>query len=1689
MADDRQPRSLVDEIKTAEFVVPTKRDLDEELVLPTVSSLPGAGQEARALVAAALQELEATAGDDSRKGRIHLSLGLIIEQRLGDVRRAVSHYLEAYRLAPTNLAVVRSLRRVFWTRQNWSMVLKLLDDELALTANPGQAARLQLQRGRIFESWLANTEAAVEAYREALKHDPGNRQALYRLRQIFWRWKDQAALLEICKQTAAATQDRRHRALLFGEIARIQEQHLDQVEGAIETYAAAFAEDPGNVAVAVSLKRLYHQHGRWGDLVDVLLTEGELAASDRQRVQALVTAARLCRDPMGQQERALELLTRARELLPQDAPLLQEMADLLQEVGRYKELALVFRARIKCLTDEWERVAAHYQLGKVLEERLNEEEEALFHYRRAVALDPTYVPALQAMGKLCQRRGEWAELVAISSSEAEVIQDAEARASRLCGLAELCETQLADRAQAIDFHRRALAGLSNYLPAVHALERLYTEEGDWAALVDLLESQLELDPDRGRLLERLGRLCEERLEDYDRAVGFYNRALEILPTDLALMRSLQRLRRRAGRWDQVIEVLDQEIYHTDDEPLRVALMHKAAEICEGKLDDLEQAVERYGEILARVADHAPTLKSLGRIYFRQGRWEEVLALYRTEVEQGIQASRKSSLLYKMGEVYQERLGEEELALQAYAQALKATPSFLPALQALARLHRKREAWEELIVTLQRQVEVLSDPERRAATLHSIGELYEGQLSDPEQAVACYREAMEQFPGYEASLNALLRQLERTDSWREVVEVYDWALSSATDNDAKVALLKRAGEVWDGRLLDPERAIACYEEALALDERDLECLEAMSKLGRRTKDYPRLVETFEQLAVCSTDTAEAVGYLYEAASVMEVHLPDHDPTPIYERIVQTSNKEISAIEALGRRYDGGEDLEGMLRTCDAHKSLEDDPESRGTLLLQLAGFCEASGDASGAAWALGEAAAISEDWIVERELRRMREQLGQWEGVAESLEREAQLCRSSSLAVASLMSAANLHQQRFSDQEREAAALAKVLELDPFHEEAAGRLEQLLVQREAWQELVEVLRRRLDVIAAGARPASGSVVQAQIELLARMAWIQREHLRRPLEAVATLNRSLQLDPNHLPTLMTLGELHMGLEQWKEAVDISSRIIAVSSDPELLRLAHFRLGDVWSEKLGDQRRAISSYQNVLALAAADPTALSKLYELFLQGRDWENAADTVSRLIEVESDPARLVAHHTALAEIQEQGFGDPRMAANQLQQALAIDATSEEVLDGLVRLYTQLGDWEALSDSIRSTLVALPGDQEILGIPHRLRLGEILRRRLMRSGEALEQYRAVVEIDPTNIAARLATASILVEEGRLDEAIIEHREIQGIDPLHGESLAQMRTILSRMGNHEIAYAIAAVLVCLETASEAEENFYRERRARGVRYPQAASDPSVFESVIMHPDEDAAGRRVLAVLGEAAHRIRPPRLADWRVAKADRLPFRTDDPLRALTREVGLVLGLDRDIEIYISPTRSREMELLLTDPPALVVGGGVMGAFSSMEVRFWLAQLLSYIRNHTWVAYGYSHAELRMLVHAACRVTDSTVMFTGDKEMELAETTRLVQRSLSRRGRRALEEVCMEYLSGQEPSYRSWARAMQHTALHTGLWVVNDLETAMGHLRRVEPDLSRLDEGADLGLLVQRSPLATELVQYWISEEFDSLRRA
>ena len=65
-----------------------------------------------------------------------------------------------------------------------------------------------------------------------------------------------------------------------------------------------------------------------------------------------------------------------------------------------------------------ERVALLHRLGQVLEGPLADPERAIERYQEALALEPTSIPVLQALGRLLSSRTKWPELVGMHLGEA-----------------------------------------------------------------------------------------------------------------------------------------------------------------------------------------------------------------------------------------------------------------------------------------------------------------------------------------------------------------------------------------------------------------------------------------------------------------------------------------------------------------------------------------------------------------------------------------------------------------------------------------------------------------------------------------------------------------------------------------------------------------------------------------------------------------------------------------------------------------------------------------------------------------------------------------------------------------------------------------------------------------------------------------------------------------------------------------------------------------------------------------------------------------------------------------------------------------------------------------------------------------------------------------------------------------------
>ncbi|MCK5797684.1 MAG: hypothetical protein KAI47_10900, partial [Deltaproteobacteria bacterium] len=939
-----------------------------------------ASHDARKLVREAQRELDATQDHPREAARLNHDVALVFDERLDDFHRGLLSYQRAQELDPTNRAYMSAARVCYRQRENWTMTLALLDAELDVVSDPVERGRLLFDKGLIFEEWLSHGAMAQKLYEEALAAVPGDLEVLHQLRRLLMQRGDPQGRLEVCRRAIAATTDRRQRSLLYAEVARIQLEVLNDEEQALESYAVAFVEDPANSAVSDAVLRLNSRRGRLGEVVDVLLTTGDLAESDQGRRTRYLTAARICRDRLGQSDRALELLERV-QYEDLDRQTGREMAELLGAAGRMEELLQLYTKHLDPTVGA-SAALLHYRVAELLARHLRRKDEARVHYLRALAADPSFLAARHALECSYHEAKDASGLLELRRGELRSIGDPVEQAFQLTRLALLCAEHLGDLEEATDLLKRALITVDGFAPARRELVLIYERGGAHKPLAALLEQEIEIQGlELAPLpLLRLAELAEREFLDLERAAKLYRRALDQAPRQISILRSLERLYALLGKHEERLELLEREGELARDPHLKRHLASRAAQLCDEVLGRSDEAEKRYRAILEEYPLDRGVLASVVRLCEARGGTGELVAIYRGQLDHGeaVAPSWRAMLHCRSGQILEEFLGQPEAAIDEFEHVLVDDPKNGYALAEIARLQRAAGRWDELYETLRRQAAHAEDPDDRASVLLSAGDLALHRRDDANLALTCYREALEAQPDHAAARDAALGILFAEGRYAEATVILEDALGQTSNGRQRLILLKRLGALWSEELGDERRAVAILHEGLGIDANDVELLAGLDRLYRRLHDDEGIVANAERLASASEDRHECLRYLYEAVRVVEARLVDtRDPAVLYQEILAHAPTDKRALFALARLHTQRDEPDALKKVYEALVQEETNEDRRRQILLRLASVRERLDDLSGAVSALVEVKG-SNDWFVQRELRRLYELLGQWE---------------------------------------------------------------------------------------------------------------------------------------------------------------------------------------------------------------------------------------------------------------------------------------------------------------------------------------------------------------------------------------------------------------------------------------------------------------------------------------------------------------------------------------------------------------------------------------------------------------------------------------------------------------------------------------------------------------------------------------
>jgi tetratricopeptide (TPR) repeat protein len=1669
---------------TAHDVEPTHFFADQAGPRPGASEPPSPEARekfAKELVAACEKEL-AKQPDPLRAGRLHYEVARAYEGVLDDLERAREHYFAARERLADHLPTLAGSRRVLIALGRHADALPLFDAEARLIADPQRKAMLLYEKGVVLEDRLRQGKEARRAYSAALDLDESNPtilKAFERACALSSEWDDLDRAFE--REANAVSSDARHRAAVLSERARLADAKKSNAERAIELYQMALGVDPRAPGALAGLKSLLYAHERFRDLITVLEHEAHQATDPETRALARYRVARLQVDRLGALDEAILSLEKAVADVPGDAMILGELARLYELGKRWGKLTTVLETMAATTASPGERVALMHRIAQIAEDRLGNVDQAMDWYRRALDGDPAYVPALQALGKLYADREHWTALIAMHLGDAGATKDTTRRAENHARVAEILERRLGNVDQAIEHHTHALAMVPGYAASFKALVRLYSQGGRFRELGELYERAVDVATDADTkitYLFKIGRLHEDALGAPLAAVAAYKRILAIDSGHLGAIHAIQRAAERGEDWTELVAALDREADEIHDKAVRAALLHRAAEVVEERLGDAEGAVGRLRAVLALDAKYTPALSSLGRLYYRAGRFEDLLATYELELAVTPSGAPSAALLYKMGELAEERVGRDDDAIRHYKAAIAADPRHLTALRALVRLEGGRGAWPEVVRLLEIEERALDDEGARARTVFRSGEVYEHQLGDRVRALEAYERALGFAPDFRPALDGRSRLLERAKDYRSLVDALDREATTSKDPGLSVVARLRQAEVLRDHVNQPEKAVEAYEAVLAVDPNHIGALLALEPLYAGLGATDKLNQCLLAEARIVENGLARIAVLRELARLEELRVAA-SPSEVAEKyltIVRVAPSDTSALSALERVALGQKNWPLLAQVDAKLAALVDEPTVASAHQTRLAEAMELAGEPSALDSYRAAIARDGENVAASRGFARLAERALDPTLLEEASGHVARVLRDPERAASLLVRSAQVRKDRLRDPVTAATELERALEICPDHVDAALRLSDILVAANDFGRLADALSHAASRAKDPERRAS---------LWVTVAGLHGDRRGDVGAGLSALGRALKDLPNHVPALLKEAEFFAREGRAAEAVTRLERVVARATDPAVLLEAHVLLAELLDTELTEPAKAAQHLQAALKIQPNHRSSLAMLVELQMRREQFEAAAETAARLVEVCADGAERADALTRLARL-ERRQGSMSEAIDAYRQAVAITGIEGPALEEMRALLNEsLGagpaGWEAYADALTRHLDRnQEQDQRLVAVY--LDLARILADVLQHTERAVQTLRAAVARFGREPRLRSELAVLYKKMGRTAEAAEELRRLVDLEPLRLDVWSDLAETLRALGRTDLATVAGEVLVALGGGTDRDRLDLENRVLRVAAVPAGSFDPETLRLLDAALSEDHATTRLIASTASGLERAYAPDFEAYGISRGDRISPRAGHPTRLLADRVARIFGVE-SFDLYVHQAHAGGVEIEISDPVAVMVPAQVT-TLSEGQQAFLLARVFANIARGLFAVDKLPPQGIGELAIAAMRIVDPT-FGAGQAEEEYVETlSKSLYRGLPRRARRPLEEAALAYGPSPKPRLEDWILRVKKTATRAALLVSGDAAGAIAVLRRTEGDLARLDRAtADRGMV-----LIADALRFAVSDVAATVRR-
>jgi tetratricopeptide (TPR) repeat protein len=859
-------------------------DPTNEAALERLASMFARRGKSKEYIVSLEQKLEAAGSLEKRK-EILREIARVYDEQLGKPDEAENALVRALELDPDQetLGTLVALQR---RQQNHAAVASTLMRMRDIAPTPEDRSRIQVEVAQVYERDLADDEAAVEGYRQALEFDPANTTALDALERLYTRLDRPAELLSVYERQLELAQDYRQRVKILFASAAIWEERYQNLVNADACIEAALQIDPQNLQAIKTLERLRKAQGRWDELIGVVDRHIQLLTSPEEKAELCVEMGDIFHQQLKAVDRAVTAYHQALELDPRCRSAMHALGTLYERSGNWPFALEMLEKEAQVLGRTGEAVELWYRMGKINEDMLIDAGSAKRCYLEALRIDASYLPAIRSLKGIYELERDFENYEKALVEEARQTEDPPARAKAFVEVGRYYESQ-ERRDEAAVQYEEALKLVPDLVDAARPLADIYLSAENWSRceqMLDIVTAKMgqayalapddaELGRELCRRFYRLGYVCEKNGKK-DKALVAYEKAYQLDATYLPVLEGYGNLLVQTRRFDEAAKVYQSILVHhrRDLTDLEVAEIYWTLGDIHLQNKQLDRAENHFEKALAIDAGHEPSLRSMVALTEGQGKWERAGEL-RQRLVQVLDGDPKFEAAVALGQLAREKLKDPYVAIDAYLAAHRVRPDALEVLDALYVLYRETRQGAKAAETLEKMLQVPAlkeDAQRAKRVWFALGEIARDELQDVEKAVAAFNAALDCDWRFIEAFSALEAMLGKHKKWKTLDDNYKRMLARFPKTDethvARMTIWKALGDLYLNVMKAPDAAVEVYKVvAMGLPD-NVEVQELYASLAQTQPGKEQeAVDAWRRALPTTTNPGRAASALAELAA--------------------------------------------------------------------------------------------------------------------------------------------------------------------------------------------------------------------------------------------------------------------------------------------------------------------------------------------------------------------------------------------------------------------------------------------------------------------------------------------------------------------------------------------------------------------------------------------------------------------------------------------------------------------------------------------------------------------------------------------------------------------------------------------------------------------------------------------------------